>query len=231
MTVEGATAGFRLPNGNDRTPEYSRHQSSAQRYQPSSSHYQQPQQRYHSSSSRFDTTRRGISADATPAAPFGMRRVQPTTAQRAATPSTAAKQTIHAGATVEHQRFGIGKVVSVVGVGENEKATIEFQNAGTKTLLMKFARLKIIGWYFLANKSILCSCCIEGNWVVKNPAFDATTCFIFAKLTLWEWQQNEKTIGRLVFCELWACGCKLLIFRLLRCRWRSLCRNSIHYKL
>ena len=145
MTVEGATAGFRLPNGNDRTPEYSRHQSSAQRYQPSSSHYQQPQQRYHSSSSRFDTTRRGISADATPAAPFGMRRVQPATAQRAATPSTAAKQTIHAGATVEHQRFGIGKVVSVVGVGENEKATIEFQNAGTKTLLMKFARLKIIG--------------------------------------------------------------------------------------
>ena len=55
-----------------------------------------------------------------------------------------AKQTIHVGARVEHQRFGIGSVIAVEGVGENEKATIEFQNAGTKTLLMKFARLTIL---------------------------------------------------------------------------------------
>lgn len=54
------------------------------------------------------------------------------------------KHTIKVGANVEHQRFGLGKVKSVEGVSENEKATIEFKNAGIKTLLIKFARLKVL---------------------------------------------------------------------------------------
>ncbi len=48
------------------------------------------------------------------------------------------------GMTIEHQRFGVGKVVSIDGAGENEKATVDFENAGNKTLLLKFARYKII---------------------------------------------------------------------------------------
>lgn len=48
------------------------------------------------------------------------------------------------GTVVEHSRFGIGTVMKVEGVGENCKATVAFKNAGTKQLLMKFARLKII---------------------------------------------------------------------------------------
>ena len=49
------------------------------------------------------------------------------------------------GATIEHQRFGIGKVVRIEGTGENTKATVEFRNTGTKQLLLKFAKFKIIG--------------------------------------------------------------------------------------
>jgi DNA helicase II / ATP-dependent DNA helicase PcrA len=47
------------------------------------------------------------------------------------------------GMTVEHQRFGTGKILKVEGVPPNRKATVFFQNAGTKQLLLKFARLRI----------------------------------------------------------------------------------------
>jgi DNA helicase-2/ATP-dependent DNA helicase PcrA len=49
------------------------------------------------------------------------------------------------GATIEHQRFGIGTVIKIEGTGENTKATVEFRNTGTKQLLLKFAKFKIIG--------------------------------------------------------------------------------------
>jgi DNA helicase-2/ATP-dependent DNA helicase PcrA len=48
------------------------------------------------------------------------------------------------GMTIEHQRFGIGTVLKVEGSGENEKATVNFRNVGTKQLLLKFAKYKII---------------------------------------------------------------------------------------
>ena len=49
------------------------------------------------------------------------------------------------GVTIEHQRFGIGKVLNLEGSGENTKATVEFRNTGTKQLLLKFAKFKVIG--------------------------------------------------------------------------------------
>ncbi len=45
------------------------------------------------------------------------------------------------GCKVMHKRFGMGTLVNVEGRGENAKATVEFVNAGTKQLLLKFARL------------------------------------------------------------------------------------------
>ena len=50
---------------------------------------------------------------------------------------------IQTGMTVEHQRFGEGKVLKVEGSMPNIKATIFFQNYGQKQLLLKFAKLKI----------------------------------------------------------------------------------------
>lgn len=49
------------------------------------------------------------------------------------------------GVTIEHQRFGIGEVLSLEGTGENAKATVEFRNAGRKQLLLKFAKFKVVG--------------------------------------------------------------------------------------
>ncbi|MBR3883340.1 MAG: UvrD-helicase domain-containing protein [Bacteroidaceae bacterium] len=45
------------------------------------------------------------------------------------------------GVMVKHERFGVGLVIALEGVGENAKATIKFNNAGVKILLLKFARL------------------------------------------------------------------------------------------
>ena len=53
-------------------------------------------------------------------------------------------QTLCVGMTIEHQRFGIGTVKSVEGSGENEKATVEFRNVGTKQLLLKFAKYRVV---------------------------------------------------------------------------------------
>jgi DNA helicase-2/ATP-dependent DNA helicase PcrA len=44
---------------------------------------------------------------------------------------------------VEHQRFGIGKVLKLEGEGDNRKALIEFEGLGQKTLVLKFAKLMI----------------------------------------------------------------------------------------
>ena len=60
----------------------------------------------------------------------------------AASPSVGSLQ---AGNVIEHERFGIGDVLSVVGTGDNCKATVRFRNAGEKQLLLKFARFKVIG--------------------------------------------------------------------------------------
>ena len=49
------------------------------------------------------------------------------------------------GCVIEHERFGIGRVQEVVGTGDNCKATVAFENAGQKQLLLKFARFKVIG--------------------------------------------------------------------------------------
>ncbi len=52
---------------------------------------------------------------------------------------------LKAGTRVEHGRFGIGNVVGIEGAGENRKATIDFESVGNKQLLLKFAKLKVMG--------------------------------------------------------------------------------------
>lgn len=50
---------------------------------------------------------------------------------------------LHVGTTVEHQRFGKGKILKIEGVGADTKAEIEFENGGLKKLLLRFAKLKV----------------------------------------------------------------------------------------
>ena len=62
-------------------------------------------------------------------------------APAASQPSSSA---LYEGAVIEHQRFGIGTIVKLEGTGDNEKATVEFRNAGTKQLLLKFAKFNVL---------------------------------------------------------------------------------------
>ena len=48
------------------------------------------------------------------------------------------------GQKVIHERFGKGEVLKIDGMGDNAKASIQFENVGIKQLLLRFARLKVI---------------------------------------------------------------------------------------
>ncbi len=52
---------------------------------------------------------------------------------------------IKTGMTVEHLRFGTGKVLAIDGSGANAKVTVYFGSAGQRQLLLKFAKLRIVG--------------------------------------------------------------------------------------
>ncbi|MDO1500419.1 3'-5' exonuclease [Winogradskyella maritima] len=50
-----------------------------------------------------------------------------------------------AGNVVNHQRFGRGEVLKIEGKGQDLKAEIAFEKGGTKKLLLRFAKLEVIG--------------------------------------------------------------------------------------
>ena len=58
--------------------------------------------------------------------------------------SSSSSSSLREGCKIEHQRFGIGEVLKLEGSGENAKATVAFTHAGTKQLLLKFAKYTII---------------------------------------------------------------------------------------
>lgn len=64
---------------------------------------------------------------------------------KTATSTPSEHPSIVEGNVIEHERFGIGTVIKIEGTGENTKATVQFKNVGTKQLLLKFARYKVVG--------------------------------------------------------------------------------------
>ena len=48
------------------------------------------------------------------------------------------------GDRVQHQRFGMGTVTTIEGDGNNQKANVLFDQIGTKTLVLKFAKMRIL---------------------------------------------------------------------------------------
>ena len=75
--------------------------------------------------------------------PSRFTRVVPSVSTRASAASQA-NYSLHAGQRIQHERFGIGEVLKVEGQGDSMKATVQFQNAGTKQLLLKFARFTVL---------------------------------------------------------------------------------------
>lgn len=51
---------------------------------------------------------------------------------------------IHVGTHLMHDRFGMGTVTAVTGTGLDMKATVEFANVGTKQLLLRFAKVRVV---------------------------------------------------------------------------------------
>ncbi|MES2587638.1 MAG: UvrD-helicase domain-containing protein [Bacteroidota bacterium] len=54
------------------------------------------------------------------------------------------QQDLKVGYNVEHERFGKGKIIEINGIGDDKKATIFFPKEGSKTLLLRFAKLDVI---------------------------------------------------------------------------------------
>lgn len=78
-----------------------------------------------------------------PTVPRNLKKVSGTTVSPSRAPGVAVMG-VQPGQTIEHERFGRGEVIRVEGEGDNAKATIHFQNAGDKQLLLRFARFKVI---------------------------------------------------------------------------------------
>jgi DNA helicase-2/ATP-dependent DNA helicase PcrA len=51
---------------------------------------------------------------------------------------------LNIGSRVMHDKFGLGKVVDVVGTGDMTKATVHFEGNNVKQLMLKFAKLKVL---------------------------------------------------------------------------------------
>ncbi|WP_276866158.1 UvrD-helicase domain-containing protein [Mediterranea massiliensis] len=77
-----------------------------------------------------------------PTVPRKLKRVEAVTG---GAPAPSGGEGLQAGQLIEHERFGRGEVLRVEGVGDNAKATIRFEHAGEKQLLLRFARFKVIG--------------------------------------------------------------------------------------
>ena len=57
-------------------------------------------------------------------------------------PSTV--NSLSVGTHILHNRFGRGEILRLEGAGDNMKATVQFENVGTKQLLLKFAKFEVI---------------------------------------------------------------------------------------
>ena len=51
---------------------------------------------------------------------------------------------LQAGMTIEHDRFGIGKIESIEGEMPHTKAIVLFEDSGKKTLLLQYAKIRVI---------------------------------------------------------------------------------------
>ena len=49
------------------------------------------------------------------------------------------------GDLVQHAHFGRGRITALVGSGVNARATVTFPGAGTKQLLLQYAKLERLG--------------------------------------------------------------------------------------
>jgi DNA helicase-2/ATP-dependent DNA helicase PcrA len=74
-----------------------------------------------------------------------IRKLKPVSGNAPSSASNLFDSTLTIGNIVMHERFGKGEVMNLEGVGADKKAEIRFEVGGIKKLLLRFAKLDVIG--------------------------------------------------------------------------------------
>ena len=80
-----------------------------------------------------------------PVSSVNIRRLKPLSSGAGSTNSNVEDTNLAVGNIVIHERFGKGEIVGLEGVGADKKAEIRFDVGGLKKLLLRFAKLNVIG--------------------------------------------------------------------------------------
>lgn len=78
-----------------------------------------------------------------PSPTANIRRLKPVSSNSGS--SNVVDANLNVGNIVMHERFGKGQIVNIEGIGADKKAEIRFDVGGLKKLLLRFAKLEVIG--------------------------------------------------------------------------------------
>ena len=73
------------------------------------------------------------------------KRIAPIASNASALPLSKEAEALEVGNIIEHERFGRGVVTAIEMSGNDRRAFVEFDSAGKKQLLLKFAKFTIVG--------------------------------------------------------------------------------------
>lgn len=74
-----------------------------------------------------------------------IQKVEPQPVKQSAQQPVARSGELRTGAKISHERFGIGVVTAIEGTGADCKISVDFEYVGRKVLLLKYAKITIIG--------------------------------------------------------------------------------------
>ena len=80
-----------------------------------------------------------------PVSSVNIRRLKPVNNGASASKNNITDTNLAVGNIVMHERFGKGEIIGLEGVGADKKAEIRFDVGGLKKLLLRFAKLNVIG--------------------------------------------------------------------------------------
>lgn len=108
----------------------------------------QPQQSTYRQPSQFQSRQYSVPkpASTSTSSPFsGLTRVSQAVANNTPPQSNVSSGALRPGVKIQHEKFGTGRVAEVSGTGTDTRVTIDFEYVGRKVLLLKYAKITIIG--------------------------------------------------------------------------------------
>lgn len=96
-------------------------------------------------SHEWNRSEQSVSSTTTSPSRPRLRKIENTSTAAASTTVSSDLAHLKVGTRVHHDRFGDGEVLAIEGEGGNAKATISFALFGQKQLLLKFAKLTVVG--------------------------------------------------------------------------------------